>query len=60
MTWNRSGGSSVCIVTARVRFPAGARDYSHLHSVHTGSGAQPASHPVGTGVSFHGGKAAGA
>jgi hypothetical protein len=34
------------------RFPAGVRDFSLLHSVQTGSGAHPASHPVGTGGSF--------
>jgi hypothetical protein len=32
------------------RFPAEARDISLLHSVQTGSGAHPASHPMGTGV----------
>jgi hypothetical protein len=56
---------SVAIVTgynlqARVRFPTGERDFSLLHSVHTGSGAHPVSYIVGTGSSFHSGKAAGA
>jgi hypothetical protein len=29
--------------TAGVRFPAGARDFSVLHSIQSGSGAHPAS-----------------
>jgi hypothetical protein len=45
--------------TAEVRFPVGARYFSLLHSVQTGSGAHPASYPMGTGFSFSGGKAAG-
>jgi hypothetical protein len=36
------------------------RDVSLLHSVQTGSGAHPASYPMGTGGSFPGDKAAGA
>jgi hypothetical protein len=47
--------SSVGIATARVRFPAGIRDFSILHSAHTGSGANPASYPMSTGGSFPGG-----
>jgi hypothetical protein len=43
-----------------VRFPAGARDVSLLHSVHTGSGAHLASYPMHTGGDFPEGKAAGA
>jgi hypothetical protein len=43
---------------ARVRFPA-VQDFSLLHSVQIGSGAHPASHPMSTGGSFAGGKAAG-
>jgi hypothetical protein len=31
-----------------VRFPAEVRDFSLLRSLHTGSGAHPASHPMGT------------
>jgi hypothetical protein len=42
---------------SRVRFLAGARDLYLLHSVQTGSGAHPASYPMGTGGSFLGGKA---
>jgi hypothetical protein len=34
---------------AGVRFPAGARDISILHSLHTGSGAHPA-YPLRTGA----------
>jgi hypothetical protein len=43
--------------TAGVRFPAGARDFSLLHSVETGSDAHPASYPMGTGGCKPGGKA---
>jgi hypothetical protein len=42
-----------------VRVPAGAGDFSFHHRVQTGSGAHPASYPMGTGASFRGGKAAG-
>jgi hypothetical protein len=55
----RSRDSSVGIAkgwTARVRFPA-VQDFSLLPSVQTGSGAHPASYPMGTGGSFPGGKA---
>jgi hypothetical protein len=38
--------------------PAGARDFSVLHSVQTGSGDHPASCPIGAGSCFPGGKAA--
>jgi hypothetical protein len=44
----------------RVRFPAGAGNFSFHHCVQNGSGAQPASYPMGTRGSFPGGKAAGA
>jgi len=42
------------------RFPAGAGNFSLRHHVQTGSGASPASYPMGTGASFPGDKAAGA
>jgi hypothetical protein len=42
-----------------VRFPAGAGNFS-LHLVQNGFGAHPAPHPMGTRLSFPGGKAAGA
>jgi hypothetical protein len=45
---------------SRVRFPEGAGNFSLHHHVQNGSGAQPASYPMGTGGSFPGGKAAGA
>jgi hypothetical protein len=45
---------------AGVRFPAGVRHFSLLHGVQTSSGAGQVSYPMGTGGSFHGGKAAGA
>jgi hypothetical protein len=41
-----------------IRFPAGARDFSVLHSVQTGSGAHPSSYPISTGGPFFRGKAA--
>jgi hypothetical protein len=61
-------GSSVGIATGHglddrgteVRLPAGVGNFSLLHCVQTDSGAHPAFYPMGTGVSFHGGKAAGA
>jgi hypothetical protein len=45
---------------SRVRFPAGAGNFSLHHCVQNGSGAHPASYPMGTRDSFPGGKAAGA
>jgi hypothetical protein len=45
---------------SRVRFPAGAGNFSLHHRVQNGSGAHPASYPMGTRGSFLGGKAAGA
>jgi hypothetical protein len=42
-----------------VRFSEGAGNFSLHHRVQDGSGAHPASYPVGTGGSFPGGKAAG-
>jgi hypothetical protein len=44
----------------KVRFPAGAGNFSFHHRVKTGSGAHPASHPMGTRGSFPGARAAGA
>jgi hypothetical protein len=40
-----------------VRSPAEANNFSSNLCVHTGSGAHPASYPIGTGVPFPGGKA---
>jgi hypothetical protein len=45
---------------SRVRFLAGAVNFSLHHRVQNGSGAHPASYPMGTRGSFPGGKAAGA
>jgi hypothetical protein len=45
---------------SRIRFPAGAGNFSLHHRVQNGSETHPASYPVGTRVSFPGGKAAGA
>jgi hypothetical protein len=44
---------------SKVRFPAGAGNFSLQHSVQNGSGAHPASYPMGNTGSFPGGKAAG-
>jgi hypothetical protein len=43
-----------------VRFPAGVGNFSLHYRVQNGSGAHPASYPMGTRGSFSGGKAAGA
>jgi hypothetical protein len=40
-----------------VRSPTGAEDFSSSPCVQTGSGAHPASYPMGTGNPFPGGKA---
>jgi hypothetical protein len=40
-----------------VRSPAGSEDFSSSSCVQTGSGAHPASYPMGTGGPFPGGKA---
>jgi hypothetical protein len=45
---------------SRVRFPAGARNFSLHHCVQNGSGAYPASYPMGYQGLFPWGKAAGA
>jgi hypothetical protein len=45
---------------SRVRVPAGAGNFSLHYRVQNGSGAHPASYPMGTRVSFPGGKVAGA
>jgi hypothetical protein len=44
---------------SRVRFPAGAGNFSLHHRFQDGSGAHQASYPMGTRGSFPGGKAAG-
>jgi hypothetical protein len=49
----RAGGS-------RFRVSAGVEYFSLSHRVQTGSGAHPASYPMGIRVSFPGGKASGA
>jgi hypothetical protein len=41
----------------RVRSPTGAKDFSFILCVQTGSGAHPASCPVGVGGPFRGDKA---
>jgi hypothetical protein len=45
---------------SRVRFPAEAGNFSHHHYVQNGSGARPASYPMGARGSFPGGKEVGA
>jgi hypothetical protein len=56
-------GSSGSIVSDyeldnRVRSPAGAKDFSCILCVQTGSEAHPASYTMGTGDPFPGGKSA--
>jgi hypothetical protein len=43
---------------SRVRLLAGAGNFSLHHRVQNGSGVHPASYPMSTWGSFHGGKAA--
>jgi hypothetical protein len=43
-----------------VQIPAGARNFSLHHHIPNGSGAHPASYPMGTKGSYPGGEAAGA
>jgi hypothetical protein len=50
-----SDGRRIC-----VPLPGGATEFSLLHGVHTGSGAHPASCPVGTTGTSFGDEAAGA
>jgi hypothetical protein len=45
---------------SRVRLPAEAGNFSLHHRVQASSGAHPTSYPMGTRVSFPGGKATGA
>jgi hypothetical protein len=45
---------------SRVRFPARAGNFSLHHRVQNGSGAHPASYPMGTRGTFPGGKETGA
>jgi hypothetical protein len=40
-----------------IRFPAGAKDFSSILCIQTGSGAHSTSCPMGTGGPFPGGKA---
>jgi hypothetical protein len=44
---------------SRVRFPAGSGKFPLHHRVQNGSGANPATYPMGTRGSFPGAKAAG-
>jgi hypothetical protein len=45
---------------SRLRFPAGAGNFSLHHRVQNGSGTHPASYPMGIRGSYPGGKVAGA
>jgi hypothetical protein len=45
---------------SRVRFPAGAGNFSLHHRIQNASGAYPASYPIGTRGAVPGGKVAGA
>jgi hypothetical protein len=66
--YNKSRDSSVNIALdyglddqgSSVQFPAGAGNFSLCHCIQNSSGAHPASYPMGTRVSFPGGKVAGA
>jgi hypothetical protein len=50
---NRDGSLGIATDwTTGVRFPLGARDFSVLQSVQTGSGLHSASYPMGTEGSF--------
>jgi hypothetical protein len=49
----------MCVFVACSMKAAGAGNFSLHHCIQTGSGAHPASYPVGTGGSFPDGKAAG-
>jgi hypothetical protein len=68
MSYTKSSDNSVGIALgygldnrgSRARFPAGAGNFSLHHRVQNGSGAYPASYPMGTGGSFPRGKAVGA
>jgi hypothetical protein len=68
VTWKKSRDSSVGIALgyglddrgSRVRFSAGAGNFSLHHRVQNGSGAHPPSYQMGTSGSFPGGKVAGA
>jgi hypothetical protein len=44
--------------SSKVRFLVGAGNFSFHHCIQNSSGAYPASYPMGTRGSFHGGKAA--
>jgi hypothetical protein len=52
-------GYGLDIWGSRVRFPAGAGNFSLHHRIQNSSGAHPASYPMGTSGSFPGGKVAG-
>jgi hypothetical protein len=68
MLYKRRLDSSVNIATGygldgrgiRVPFPIRVRDFPLFHKVQTGSEAHRASYPVGVGITFPRGKAAGA
>jgi hypothetical protein len=47
------------LISSKVRFPAGAGNFSLHHRDQNGSETHPASYPNGTGGSFPGGTAAG-
>jgi hypothetical protein len=51
---------NVCELILDSIVPAEVGNFSLHHRVHNGSGAHPASYPMGTRGSFPGGKAAGA
>jgi hypothetical protein len=58
MSWDSPVGFEDTDLRVCIWFPAGPRDF-FLRSVHTGSGAYPASYPIGTEDSFPGRKRTG-
>jgi hypothetical protein len=68
LVYNKTHDKSVCIALgyglddrgSRVRFPAGAGNFSLHNRIQNGSGAHPDSYPLATKGSFPGGKGAGA
>jgi hypothetical protein len=59
LRWSIATGYGLDDRMIGVRFPVGAGNFSLRLHVQTGSGAHPASYPMGTGGSFHEGKATG-
>jgi hypothetical protein len=54
-SFNESQEKDLKLLSVRVRFPAGAGNFSLHHRIQNDSRAHPASYPVGTRGSFPGG-----